>query len=72
MISHWLGQLYVVGKNYILSKKCILISFWMYWTSNIAFIIPSHKLFAEVISRQQKSPLVGKELDTELLVDTSF
>ena len=30
------------------------------------------KLFAKVISRQQKSPLAGKELNTKKLVDTTF
>ena len=30
------------------------------------------KLFEEVISRRQNLPLVGKELDTEQLVDTTF
>ena len=30
------------------------------------------KLFAKVISRQQKSPLAGKELNTKQLVDTTF
>ena len=30
------------------------------------------KLFAKAISRQQKSPLAGKELNTKQLVDTTF
>ena len=29
-------------KNYIFVKKCNLISFWMFQTCSIAFIIPSH------------------------------
>ena len=29
-------------------------------------------LFAKVISRQQKSPLAGKEINTKQLVDTTF
>ena len=31
-----------------------------------------HFLFAKVISRQQKSPLSGKELNTKQLADTAF
>ena len=82
-ISQWLKVQSRWFKNYIFVKKCILISCWIFSTDGcqqfrswsgptLCWVWSGSNLFAKVISRQQKSPLAGKGINTKQPVDNTF